>query len=320
MTGSATGERAGITDVLPSGGSAAAHFAPLGLTLRVEASDVQLIQAVATACRGWETPAEPGGVSLHLRLQLGPVPVDAEPFIRIDGNRLAIRGGVEAEADADRGRAWCRVTDAHAFDDPLLRERVLDSLILWLVTRNGRTPLHACGFMAGGLAVLLAGPSGSGKSCLALAAHRAGFRLISDDTVYIETRPHFRVRGIPRPIHVFPEDVPVEETGPVRWRNGKRKQAVALPAPPQPIVADRAVLCVLEHGDQTALEPLEPDAVRAALGQLEPGFDLLAVDIARALDRIIRHGAWRLRLSNDPAEAIGLLAANLPLLARRAAR
>ena len=318
--GSATRQRA-VTGRSPSGARAFAHFAPLGLTLRVEASNAELIRAVAAACRGWEAPAEPGGAGLHLHLQVGPVPLGgAEPLVRAEGSRLSISGGVAAAADADLGRAWCRVGDARAFDDPALRERVLDCLILWLVTRNGRTPLHAAGIVAGGTAILLAGRSGSGKSCLALAAHRAGFPLISDDTVYVEMESRFRIRGVPRPIHLFAKDVPGHGPGPIRWRNGKRKHAVALPIPAQPVTADRAVLCVLDRGgDKARLEPLAPDAARAALGPPEPGFDLLADDIAVVLNRITHRGAWRLRLSHDPAEAVDLLAANQALLAEWAA-
>lgn len=304
----------------PTGDGARTHFAPFGLALCVEASDVLLIRAVAAACRGWEAPIEPDGATLHLRLQIGPVGVGGDvPHVEVEGSRLTIRGGVEAVADAGLGQAWCRVRDAHVFDDPIVREQVLDCLVLWLVTRNGRTPLHAAAIVAEGTAILLAGPSGSGKSCLALAAHRAGFPLISDDTVYVETAPRFRIHGIPRAVHLFPEDAPPRDAGPIRLRNGKRKRAVTLPAPAQAATADRAVLCVLDRGTRAGLEPLTRDAARAALGPLEPGFDLLADDIEEVLDRIARRGAWRLRLSRDPAEAIDVLAAHLPSLCARAA-
>ena len=296
-----------------------AHFAPLGIALEVEADDAALICAVAETCRGWEARVEPDVAPLSLQLELGPVAV-GDPVARPEGACLSIRGGVEAWADAARGSAWCRLPSAAALGDPAFRERVLDSLVLWMLTRRGRTPVHAAAFVAGGAAILLAGPSGSGKSCLAWAACRAGFALLSDDTVYVETLPRLRLWGIPRPIHLFPEDAPEHADAPLRLRNGKRKRAIVRPPAPGPITADAAVLCLLARGDGVALEPLDPAAALAVLGPPEPGFDLLAHDIEAALRRIADRGAWRLTLGNDPREAIRLLAANLPRLAEKAAR
>lgn len=308
------------TAKLPTGDCALAYFSPLGVMLRVQASHPRLIEAVATACRGWEAPTDPHGPMLHLSLKVGPVPVDGTgPVVDTHGLHLSIRGDVEAHADAEHGDAWCRVANAEAFDDPGFREQVLDCLILWLLTRNGRTPIHASAFAAGSTAILLAGRSGSGKSCLALAAHSAGFPLLSDDTVYLETERRFRVWGIPRPVHLFPEDAPRREDAPIRLRNGKRKRAIALPSPPLPVTTDAASLCVLRRGDRASLEWLDPAVALTALGPLEPGFDLLTTDIEAGLRRLTRRGAWRLTLSAEPKEAIALLAANLPRLLERAA-
>lgn len=308
------------TDKLPTGDCAFAYFSPLGVTLRVKANHPRLIEAVAAACHGWEAPTDVHGPTLHLSLKVGPVPVDGTgPEVHTDGLRLSIHGDVEARADAGHGQAWCRVANADAFDDPSFREQVLDCLILWLLTRNGRTPIHASAFAVGSTAILLAGRSGSGKSCLALAAHSAGFPLLSDDTVYLETGRKLRVWGIPRPVHLFPEDAPQLSAAPIRLRNGKRKRAIALPAPPQPVTADAATLCVLHRGDRASLEWLDPSTALAALGPPEPGFDLLATEIEAGLRRITRRGAWRLTLSAEPREAIALLAANLPRLIEHAA-
>lgn len=295
-------------------------FAPLGIALRVDADCVALVDAVAAMCLGCEAPIGPDTPRLHLRLRLGPVAVgDGEPAIRIDGARLSIRGdGVDAGADARQGRAWCRVGDARRFGDPGFRERVLDTLILWMITRCDRTPVHASAFVAGGIGVMLAGRSGSGKSCLAWAAHAAGYALLSDDTVYVETRSRFRLWGIPRAIHLFPEDAPERADAPIRLRNGKRKRAIALPVARR-AVASRAVLCVLARGERVALDPLDPDAAIAVIGAPEPGFDLLEAEAAAAIRHITRKGAWRLTLGADPHAAIRLLAANLPRLEERTA-
>ncbi|WP_447725137.1 hypothetical protein [Sphingomonas koreensis] len=304
---------------MSTGDCAFAHFSPLGVMLRVKAGHARLIEAVAAACRGWEAPTDLHGPILHLSLKVGPVPVyGTGPVVDTDGPRLSIRGDVDAHADAEHGYAWCCVASTDAFDDPAFREQVLDCLILWLLTHNGRTPIHASAFAVGPTAILLAGSSGSGKSCLAMAAHSAGYPLLSDDTVYLETGRRFRVWGIPRPIHLFPEDAPRQENAPIRLRNGKHKRAIALPSPPLPVTTDAASLCVLRRGDRASLEWLAPLAALAALGPLEPGFDLLATDVEAGLRRLTRSGAWRLTLSAEPKEAIALLGANLPRLIENA--
>jgi hypothetical protein len=57
--------------------------------------------------------------------------------------------------------------------------------------------------------------------------------------------------------------------------------------------------------------------VEARLWPLDAGFVLLPGPIARALARLSAGGGWDLRLSDEPADAIHLLMANLPRLAER---
>ena len=47
-------------------------------------------------------------------------------------------------------------------------------MTLLLVARQDRQPVHAAMVAGGSAALLLAGPTGVGKSTLAYAAHRAG--------------------------------------------------------------------------------------------------------------------------------------------------
>ena len=70
----------------------------------------------------------------------------------------------------------------------------------------------------------------------------------------------------------------------------------------------------MRFGVDAALTPLDPAAAVQAFTVLEPGFDLLAGDIAAAVAALARHGAWSLTLSDRPEEAMALLADNLPLL------
>lgn len=113
--------------------------------------------------------------------------------------------GAEGEADAERRSASCAVA-AHSLSAPdRLREDVLEPLVLFLITRHQRTPVHASSFVAQGLAIVLAGPSGTGKSCLARAADEAGFQVLSDDTVYLQREPRLKVWGHPEAAHCWLE-------------------------------------------------------------------------------------------------------------------
>ena len=74
--------------------------------------------------------------------------------------------------------------------------------------------------MLDGAAIIFAGASGAGKSTLALAASRAGLPLLSDDTIYVQTEPVFRLWSLAGPIHVFAKDAPDEQETGMRFRAG----------------------------------------------------------------------------------------------------
>ena len=296
-------------------------FSPLGILLTVEADSAELLELVAETCRGWECEPE-SGLLLRLDLTVSRGPFgDGPPQLASDGRRLRICGEkVDASADAETGLARCAIDPALLEEGQTLRDEVIEPLLLFLLTRHGRAPLHAAGFLADDVAVLLLGPSGAGKSCLALAARAAGYELLSDDTVYVQLRPELRIRGIPRPIHLLAGDAPEGAGGAVRLRKGKLKHVVPADAPRRAPVARRAVLCLLARGDEARLEPIGPAEVQALAEILEPGFDLLRPEIEAVLARLGTGGGWRLTLSADPAEAIDLLTANLDRLEASAAR
>jgi hypothetical protein len=292
----------------------------LGVPTRLSADDPRLLDAALEAFGSWSDPGSADAapvVSLRLRFNPDTAPGRA-PDVRVDGPRVPLSGivgsrltlsggGADGWADAGRGEGGCAVPAGLLAEPERLAAEVLDPLALFLLTRSGRVPLHAAGILVGQTAVLLAGRSGAGKSTLALAAHGAGMTVLSDDTVYVQTRPALRVWGLPRPIHVFADDAraALAEPAGTRLRNGRLKAAVPVSTPSAPPSAARAVLFLLERGDSVALRPITPnEAVDAMLALLEPGFDHFREALPEAVRAVAAAGAWRLTLSADPAQAV----------------
>ncbi len=287
------------------------QIAPLGLRTILRSSSPPLLEAAAVAYADWAV-AEIDAPVLEVTLELGRASEgEGEVEIRVDGARLALNGpGITGWADAAAKRAHGVVPAWLAEDPKALADRVLDTLLLFLIARAGRTPVHAAGVMIGDRVAVLAGPSGAGKSTLALRAMERGLRILSDDTLYIQLHPAFRAWGLPRPLHVFPETAPRFSQG-TRLRAGKLKLVAPLAPEAARSFADDAVLVVLDRGERLALTPIAPEAALARLGPLEPGFDLLRRESDEALGALARRGAWRLALTGDPGAAIDLLCERL---------
>jgi len=286
----------------------------MGRSVVVRATERPLLAAVAEAYAPWRIAAEADGPPIEVELEAVDTADRDAVEIAVEGSRLRLSGGATGWADARTLTAFCRVPRLLAGQPGRLAAEICDTLLLFLLCRSGRTPLHAAGVMCGKTALLLSGPSGSGKSTLSLAAMARGLQILSDDTVYIQMLPRLRIWGFPGPVHVFPADAP-GFTGETRLRAGKLK--VAAPAPPwrEPPVADRAEVVLLSRGEAVGLERVEPAVAAAALSRLEPGFDLLGRESAEAIAAVTAGGAWRLTLTRDPAAAVEALAAQFGVAA-----
>ena len=282
------------------------HLLPLGIPTLVISDDPQLIAAVASAYAYWlaEAPTSESRVELHLEtadaVPSGKVCLD----ISVEGSQLGLSGpGVEGAADAVARTAHASLT-REAADDLTVFTAVVDTLLLFILTRNGRTPIHASALMVDDLAVLFAGSSGSGKSSLAHAAVARGLPVLSDDTVFVQREPQFAVWGIPGPIHLLLADAPPGHHL-IRTRNKKRK--VAIPLRTTETRAASCVLLVLDRGEQVRLFPMAHAEAVEALMNLEEGFDLLERESRAAAKELAERGTWRLSLTADPNEAVDLV-------------
>jgi hypothetical protein len=138
-------------------------------------------------------PEEPG--EPDVTIELGDVPAilaDATlltPFMQTDGKGRA-RNSIAGVADylIEHGR---RITVAPAMDPntPDVRLFLLGSVFGVLCNQRGVLPLHACSIEIDGSAVAFAGASGMGKSTLAAAFQRRGFRVLADDVTPVELVP-----------------------------------------------------------------------------------------------------------------------------------
>jgi len=292
-------------------------LAPLDVPLHVECA-LALHSTVAIACNGWEGRAESRLAPLRLLIKVSAERTGTGNVeIRADSARILVWGpGAIGRAEVEQGFADCAIS-AEYLDDPVaLRQEVLEPLVLMLVTRRDRTPFHASAFIVDGLAILLAGRTGAGKSCLAKAADSAGYQVLSDDTVFVQLEPQLVVWGWPIAAHLLPKDAP-DALGPTRLRGGTVKHVVPLRSSSQDAIScSESVLCLLSRSrtGYPSLAPMSVSAAEERLWPLDEGFDLLPGPIAKAFARLAAEGAWELRLSPDPDEAVQLLVASLPRL------
>jgi len=296
----------------------------LGIPVRFETHAREVLDAVADAFgrgdaaerdAGW---ADEEPVRVRIRLRSGDADGHAPAPLRQrwSGDRLWVRAGESrGMADLARRRAWARVTAGLVRDRERFRDGVLHALTLWMLTALDRQPLHAAGLERDGAVLLLAGPSGVGKSTLVYAALRDGLRVLAEDCVYLQEGIAPRVWGIPGRVHLLPDALrwfpELADTEPSLRANGKTKRSVRVPqagmAPPSRGM-DRAGVCLLARGPSPGIERLSPRAVEAGLtARFEPGFHRFAHTIGVPVRRLAARGGWRLTLPASPLDAVPIL-------------
>jgi hypothetical protein len=289
----------------------------LGIPIRYE-SDSPEVLAVAEEAFGCWSAAAPADhwadarpVTVRVHVVPGPEPREHPVTVgaRVHGlSALSLRApGVRGFAHAGRRVAAARITTAMLKQRAQFRYAVLEAMTLFIVTTLDRQPVHAAAVMRGGTALLLAGPSGVGKSSLAYAALRAGLEVLSEDCIFLQEAPVPRAWGLPGFVHLHPDAArwfPELRDVSARVHNaGDLKLAV----PSRGAVAgvERAGICLLRRGAEPRLERLPPAEIeRAFVENLEQGFDLFADRIGPRVHRLAEHGGWRFTLPSSPVEAV----------------
>jgi hypothetical protein len=295
----------------------------LGIPVRYESNDEAVIDAVEGAFGAWH-------VAEHVPQLLSEERVRIRIFVEEgresraehthityrmpDADRVLLRtSGSMAVVDVARRDSTAYVTRGLVNDTAHFRYGVLEAITLAILTQLDRQPVHAAAITRDQAGLLLAGPSGTGKSTLTYAATRHGFKVLAEDMVYVQMRPRLRVWGLPGHLHLpaparrhFPE---LATSLPTLLANGKEKIAINLRtanALPEMPVAPRAGICVLARsGGMPTLETLSGDQlIELMTSRLEPGFDVFAETVVPAIEMLARYGGWRLHLGDDPEDAI----------------
>jgi hypothetical protein len=297
-----------------SGSEYAIELPVLGIATRFETNDADVARCIQEAFGMWRTLAA-SDVSreppLLVRIDVvegdeGSLPPDGHALVRYscpDDARVVVEtAGSVGVSDPLRREASARVTRGLVADRMHFRTEILEAITLALLSHFDRHPVHAAAVASNGCAVLLAAPSGTGKSTLAYHCHLDGLDLLGDDHVRVQIEPRVRGWGWPARVRLLADPAS---------SSAAAKEVIQLHTEMTParLVADEMhVCCLTRDGGPASLEPLDAAALASALdGQLAPGFDRFPARWPTVLDALARHGGWRLNLSSDPREGVKLV-------------
>jgi hypothetical protein len=303
----------------------AARFVPMGLVLDLVTNSARILEAARLCFGGYGAADAERPADFELRLfaeRSEPVPNAAQPLLRCAGPYLfqASGGGSVLVADRAAGVAFGHLAPATVADMPLLQSRYLEAALGYLLECRGFVGVHAAAVARGGRGLLLRGRSGQGKTTLAYAAARRGLQAVAEDVVWVETARE-RWWGRPWTFHLLPDARQLfpELAGlkPERQLNDEMKLAVDLELVRRGSTAPSAaagavVLLERQRGGASALVALEPAAARREWAEGSAARESEPPAYGEAVDRLLRHGAWKLRLGNDLDAALDLLEPLLP--------
>src|SRR5687768_1841766 len=292
----------------------------LGLETRFESNSTTVLEHVEAAFGDWrmlqahtELITE-SGARVRFIVHDRPVPAAGsfEYFVMSDA-RVLISGGQAGICDPVRRESIVYVRPSQLEHWQQFRYSILEAAVFSILTHLDRPPVHAAAVTRNGRAVLLAAASGTGKSTLTYALAQAGFSILTEDSVYLQTEGKMRVWGMPRFLHLseearrfFPELALAKAELMV---NGKAKIAIDARAAGFTAVlpvADDPLICLLTRGGQPGIERISAAEVERAFSEnQESGFDLFAP--SAAIRRLAERGGWRLTLGESPHDAVPLV-------------
>jgi hypothetical protein len=225
-----------------------------------------------------------------------------------------------AVANLDQGYAAGFLTPAMARDRVFFRNTFLECLVLTLLTHGEASTLsyvHASAVARADCGLIFCGPSQSGKSTLAFACARRGFRVVSDDAVYLRAgnnglqvwgRP-WHLRFLSDCVRFFPE---LRENAAWLRLDGNDCLEIdierVLPGRTQTRCTPEAVFFLDRSGNRVSCESMEADKALELLAQ-----DLI-YDRPEIMERhrrfwfnLVQKGCYMLRYGGDLDEVVSLL-------------
>ncbi len=297
-----------------SGADHAIELPVLGIATRFETNDATVVRCVDEAFGIWRTLGAESAeenvlreAPLCVRVDVvegdeGPLPPDGHAAVRYscpDASRVVVETAASvAVSDPLRREAIARVTTGLVADRLHFRTEVLEAMTLALLSHFDRHPVHAAAVALNGRAVLLAAPSGTGKSTLAYHCHLDGLALLGEDHVRVQLEPRVRVWGWPARVRLLADATTPDAA----------KEAIYLRSGMQLVADELSVCCLTRDGGPASLEPLDFAALASALDeQMTPGFDRFPARWPAVRDALAKRGGWRLNLSSDPRDGVGLV-------------
>ncbi len=291
-----------------------ACFYPLGFPLQIETDSPAVLRAAEESWRLFLRIFDVAPLRLRLGVEkAGGEPPPAAPSYRAQRNLIAIVADARnfAVCDYSTGFAFGWLTAAAVEDRAWLRWYFLEAIVYTLLCHLHVTPAHAACAARDGRGVLLCGPAGAGKSTLAYACARRGWKFVSDDSVAVRRGAERSVLGKPYSIRfrdtasaILPE---LSERLAARAVNGKLTieiQTAELGLEPElQCRADAIVFLNRSGAREPSLTPIEHRTAFERLARDIPMWDPPVIEEQlRSLDRLCETPAFELHYEAlDPA-------------------
>jgi hypothetical protein len=162
---------------------------PLGFSVEVSTNSKHVLSAAEMSWGYWPHRIfDKPSLAIHL-VVTGERKGNSLPAPSFRGQKHLMSVVADAQnyavCDLNQGFAFAWLTEDAVSNLPYLRYHFLEGIALTMLAARYVVPLHAACVERYGKAVLLCGNSGAGKSSLAYACARAGWRFLSDDASYL---------------------------------------------------------------------------------------------------------------------------------------
>jgi hypothetical protein len=240
-----------------------------------------------------------------------------KPVCHIGNHLFYLNVGAENSVVVDlvHGEAFGYLTADMVADMEFVRYTFLEAAAqAMLGLARDFVAVHAACVVKNGVSLLLMGDSGVGKSTLAYACVRAGFRLLAEDVVQVKLRPTGAAFwGLPWTLHLLPDSTrffPELANEPILLQvNGEEKIEVQIGKNEAISHADNGVFLFLGR-DPEMPAGITPISYEQALAQFEViwSWEIGWQDwYDEVLVGLLKVGAYRFNLGKMPADSVALL-------------